>query len=124
MKTLLLVDDEPDLLKTLTDILETSGYMIISKPDASSALAVIREGAQIDLVITDLHMPGMSGDELIAILRQILPAVPIILLTGYGSIEVYLKSMSSGVFEYVNKPVHANELRRIVKTALEWSPVK
>jgi DNA-binding NtrC family response regulator len=124
MKTILLVDDEPDILKILFDILEPSGYAIVSKPDAESALSVIREGKQIDLMITDLRMPGMSGSELTAIVRQILPSVPIIMLTGYGSVETYLKSMSSGAFEYINKPVQAIELRRIVKKALEWSKAK
>jgi len=124
MKTILLVDDEPDILKILSDILEPSGYAIVSKPDAESALSVIREGKQIDLMITDLRMPGMSGSELTAIVRQILPSVPIIMLTGYGSVETYLKSISSGAFEYINKPVQAIELRRIVKKALEWSKAK
>jgi DNA-binding NtrC family response regulator len=120
----MLVDDEPDILKILSDMLGRHGYTIIAKPDAESALSVVREGTPIDLVITDLRMPGMSGSELTTILRKTLPAVPIIMLTGYGSVETYLKSMSSGVFEYVNKPVQARELRRIVKTALEWSKTK
>ena len=124
MQTILLVDDEPDILKTLEDLLGQSGYTIVSKLDAESALSVIREGMQIDLVITDLRMPGMSGSELTTILRKMLPSVPIIMLTGHGSVETYLKSMSSGVFEYVNKPVQVRELRRIVKTALEWSKAK
>lgn len=124
MKTILLVDDEPDILKTLAETLGRSGYNIITKPDAEAALSVVREGTKIDLVITDLRMPGMSGSELTTILRQTLPAVPIIMLTGHGSVETYLKSMSSGVFEYVNKPVQARELRRIVKTALEWPKAK
>ena len=124
MKTILLVDDETDILKILTDMLGKHGYKIIAKPDAESALLVVQEGTPIDLVITDLRMPGMSGAELTTILRKTLPSVPIIMLTGYGSVETYLKSMSSGVFEYVNKPVQARELRRIVKTALEWSKTK
>jgi DNA-binding NtrC family response regulator len=123
-KTILLVDDEPDLLRTLAEMLDESGYLIIPKPDAESALALIREGTQIDLVITDLRMPGMSGAELIKILRQTQPSVPVIMLTGHGSVETYLKSMSNGVFEYVNKPIRTGELRRIVKTALEWSQAK
>ncbi len=119
MKTILLVDDEPDILKFLVEMLGKSGYATIPKPDAESALSIIRKGMQIDLVITDIRMPGMSGLELTTILRQILPSVPIIMLTGYGNVETYLKSMNSGVFEYVTKPIQARELRRIVKTALK-----
>jgi DNA-binding NtrC family response regulator len=120
-KTILLVDDEPDVLNTLADMLSRPGYAVIAKPDAESALAVIREETKIDLVITDLRMPGMSGSEFLAVLKKTLPAVPVIMLTGHGSVETYLKSMSSGVFEYVNKPIQGRELRRIVQTALEWA---
>ncbi len=66
----------------------------------------------------------MSGSELTVILKQAMPTVPIIMLTAYGSVETYLISMSSGVFEYVNKPVKAVELRRIVKAALDWAKTK
>jgi DNA-binding NtrC family response regulator len=121
MKTILVVDDEPDLLNTLAETLGRAGYKVIPKPDAESALAVVREGTKIDLVITDIRMPGMSGSEFVTVLKQALPSVPVIMLTAYGSVETYLTSMSSGAFEYVNKPVKAAELRRIVKAALEWS---
>ncbi len=121
MKTILLIDDEPGILKVLTDTLVKFGYKVIPKPDAGSALAVIREGTGVDLVITDNKMPGMSGSEFITLLKQALPSVPVIMLTGYGSVESYLKSLSNGVFEYINKPVQARELDRIVKAALDAS---
>lgn len=121
MKTILLVDDEPGVLKILEDTLVRFGYKVIPKPDAGSALTVIREGAKIDLVITDNKMPGMNGSEFVTVLKQALPSVPVIMLTGYGSVESYLKSLSNGVFEYINKPVQARELDRIVKAALDAS---
>jgi DNA-binding NtrC family response regulator len=64
-------------------------------------------------------MPGMSGIEFLAILRKALPSVPVIMFTAYGDVDTYLKSLSLGVFEYINKPVGKNELVRIVKAALE-----
>ncbi len=121
MKTILLVDDEPDLLGVLADILERAGYAVIAQPDAESALSVLLNRTSIDLVITDLCLPGMSGSELVEVLRKALPAVPVILLTAFGSVESYVESRCMGVFEYINKPVHARELRRIVKTALHES---
>ncbi len=119
MKTLLLVDDELENLRSLGEILNRFGYKVIAKPDAQSALAVIREGTLVDLVITDYRMQGMDGLEFLILLKQILPSVPVVMLTAYGAVETYLKSLSLGVFEYVNKPVKAKELGRIVKAALE-----
>jgi DNA-binding NtrC family response regulator len=121
MKTILLVDDEPELTSILAETLERAGYTVIPRPDAESALTVLLNRTSVDLVITDLQLPGMSGFELTEVLRKALPSVPVIMLTAYGSVESYIESRSMGVFEYINKPVQAKELRRIVKTALAES---
>ncbi len=118
IKTILVVDDEPENRRLYSEILSDLGYRVIDEPDGASALSDIRHGEKIDLVITDFKMPGMNGLELAATLRKMLPAIPILMLTAYTSIEHYVQSLSLGVFEYINKPVGAMELIRIVRMAL------
>ena len=121
MKTILLVDDDRDVLSYLEDTLGVFGYNVISKTDAQSALSVIREGTKIDLIVTDYSMPGMGSQEYFTALKQALPSVPVVILTGFGSADVEANLSSIGQFEYVGKPVDARELDRIVKAALERS---
>ncbi len=117
-KTILVVDDEPDVLNVLTNMLGSAGYNVIPLGDAESSLKVIRGGTKVDLVVTDLVMPGMDGSQLAEVIRKTLPDVPVILLTGHGSVETYIKTRSNGVFEYINKPVRSKELCRIVQAAI------
>jgi DNA-binding NtrC family response regulator len=124
MKTILLVDDDPHQLEIMEETLITFGYNVIPRPDAQSALALIQEGANVDLVITDYRLPGMNGIEFLEKLRKILPAVPMIMLTGYGSVETYVKSLNLGAFEYLLKPYKVTELHRMVRSALQWSATK
>jgi two-component system response regulator (stage 0 sporulation protein F) len=117
-KTVLLVEDDEGNRCITAEILKDLGYQVISEAGGSSALSVIKRGVDIDLVITDYRMPDMNGLDLVMELRRILPNVPVIMMTAYGSIENYFKSMSLGVFEYVNKPIGKDEFERIVKKAL------
>ena len=123
MKTILLVDDELYVLGALGAIVRELGYEVITRFDAASALAVIREGKTIDIVLTDYRMPGMDSDEFMAKLKQLLPTTPIIVLTGYSSVEVYIKALSHGAFECLTKPVKVKDLDRALKSALEPSGV-
>jgi DNA-binding NtrC family response regulator len=116
MKKILLVDDEPAILTVLELLLNKFGYIVILKSNAESALFLIREGVNVDLVITDYRMPGMNGVEFVRELRRILPSVPVLMLTGDITVEI---EPSLGVFELINKPVAGKELDRIVKAALD-----
>jgi len=118
MKTLLLVDDDREVLCTLNELLSKMDLRVIAKPDAKAALSLLREGVRIDLIITDYRMPETDGLEFLLLAKRLLPDVPVIMLTGYGEVETYLKAVNLGVFEYMNKPVKMKELCRIVQAAL------
>ena len=117
--TILLVEDELENRRILTEILSDLGYKVIDEPDGLSALSVLQRGLGIDLVITDFRMPDMNGLELIRTIRETVPSLPVILMTAYGNIENYFRSMNLGVFEYITKPMGKREFERIVKAALE-----
>lgn len=121
MHTILLVDNEPKVLKLLGATLSRSGYSVFPHRDALPALSALRHGTQVDLVITDLHLPGMNGTEFIDALTQAAPSTPIIVLTGSGDVETYVTCLSRGVFDYIHKPIKMRELERIVNAALEGS---
>ncbi len=122
MKTILLVDHEHSVLEALGQILHNFGYKVISRPDAESALSVIRE-YNIDLILTDYRLSGVKGIEFIAALKRHLPSTPVIILTGDCTVEVYIKALSLGVFECLNKPVSMKDLDQVLKSALEPSTV-
>jgi DNA-binding NtrC family response regulator len=118
-KRILVVDDEPDSRQIFRDMLSDLGYDVIDAPDSASALMTMRNESTIDLIITDYQMPDMNGLAFVERVRQFLPAVPIIMITAYGSVETYIRSQSLSVFEYINKPVKKRELDLILKAALQ-----
>ncbi len=119
MKTILLVDDDLDVLSYLKDALTSFGYNVIAKPDAEPALSDIRKGVAVDLVIADYTMPGMDGLTFLTRMRSLVPLAPMIVLSGNDSIESHLKSLNLDGFDYFFKPIQSAELRSIVKAALE-----
>ena len=119
IKTILLVDDETDIRSIYAELLEDLGYRVLSEPDGLSALAFVKQGAGIDLVITDYMMPNMNGLKFVKALRAMRPLVPVIMITGFTSLENCLQSKHLGVFEYVEKPIRMDEFRRLVAAAFE-----
>lgn len=121
MKTILLVDDDPDVLTFLEESLRSFGYAVIAKPEPRAALSVIEEGIIIDLVVSDYGLPAMDGAAFLAAVKRSLPDVPMIILTGHdtGAIETCLSSRSFERVDYAAKPIGSKVLGRIVKTALD-----
>lgn len=118
MKTILIVDDDPALLSCLGELLQQCRYSVISKPAASEALSEVTGGASVDLVITDYRMSGVDGIEFLHTFRQLRPNVPVIVLTGHGTMEGYMKAQGLGVTAFIQKPIGTRELIRVVAGAL------
>ncbi len=119
MKNILLIADDHNHLADLAVELIDAGYQVIPIIDVESALAVLSENVRGDLIILEYQMSGHDALSFMATtLRQLMPRVPIIVLGGRGNLDSYVKFMGLGAFEYMNKPVRGEELRRIVRTAL------
>lgn len=119
LKTILVVDDNPDTLVCYEEILNLSGYKVITCRDGQSALSAVREGINADLIITDYRMPGMDGLELITQLKKHVPSIPVIMSSVNMRSDIYEKALSLGIVEYMVKPVGLNELTRAVAVALD-----
>jgi DNA-binding NtrC family response regulator len=124
IKTILVVDDDIENTRSYAEVLMDMDYCVITQGDAGAALEMLQSGKAVDLVITDYRMPGMTGLDFIKALRQIHRDLPVIAITAYGNIETYLRSMTLGAFEYINKPIKKDEFERIVRHALGESDGK
>ena len=109
MTSLLLVDDEVPILKTLSLLLQQNGYRVETARDIAAARRVLGE-KDIDVVITDLRLRDESGTDLLAYLRERQHTAGVIVMTAYGSIESAVECMRLGAFDYLTKPVKPQEL--------------
>ena len=117
MKNVLLIDDDRSHLAVLPVALSQGGYQVIPRTDAESAVAGLGENVKIDLIILNYEMPGLDALSFMTMLRALMPDVPVIVLTRQGNVDIYLKLMSLGAFEYMSEPFRIAELRRVVQTA-------
>ena len=117
---ILFVDDEPSLVHIGKQILERLGYEVVTRTSSLEALELFKIKSQkFDLVITDMTMPGMTGDQLAAEIIKIRPDMPIILCTGYSKNMSEDKARSLGIRALAMKPVVADQLANIVRNVLD-----
>src|SRR5512133_267710 len=115
---ILVVDDEPNVLITLEEILKQEGYNVDACGDGAQALAAIRE-RHYDLVLTDLKMPNVDGLAVLAEVRKRSPNTVTVMLTGFGSVDSAIEAVHLGAYEYLVKPAEVPELKAAVRRALE-----
>ncbi len=120
MPRILLIDDEPRMLSLLNTILKGEGYTLLPIQDSSKVPEIINTES-FDLMITDIRMTPIDGLELLKIAKQVRPAMPVIILTAYGSVETAIEAMKLGTFDYVTKPFKMDELLITIQRALEYS---
>jgi DNA-binding NtrC family response regulator len=120
---ILLVDDDPELLKALSKVLQREGYRVIAKSDAVSAVDYLGDtDERFDLVITDVSMPGMKGTTFLTVLKTAFPDLPVILITAFGDWGQYGKALREGAFDYISKPFDKAELLAVIRRAVNRQP--
>lgn len=119
MATILYVDDEPTVGLILEDTLERAGHRPIAASNVPEALQVLEQN-EVDLIISDYRMPGISGLEFIQLLARDGYEIPLIMLTGHASIEHAVTSIKAGAIDYITKPVRPQQLELAVDQALEF----
>src|SRR5213076_524581 len=116
--TLLIADDDPGLRESLERTLTREGYRVILASDGRGALERL-QGGGIDLVVTDLKMPGLTGIEVLRAAKAIAPDVDVILLTAFGTVEEAVKAMKDGAYDFLTKPFRREQLLKLIDKALE-----
>jgi two-component system, NtrC family, response regulator AtoC len=115
---ILIVDDEPDTLILLREIMEKENYEVRTTTDSQMALDTFSE-IHPDIVLSDIQMPHVDGLALLADIRRRNPFTQVILLTAYGSLSTAVEGIKAGAFDYLSKPFSLEEIRAVVRRAIE-----
>lgn len=115
---ILIIDDEKNYLLVLQTLLEDEGYRVTAINDPETALAFLEE-SEVDLVVTDMKMPRVSGQDVLKKVKKDWPHIPVLIMTAFGSIESAVDLMKYGAFDYITKPFSNDELLLSIHNAAE-----
>ncbi|MBW1979874.1 MAG: sigma 54-interacting transcriptional regulator [Deltaproteobacteria bacterium] len=118
METILIVDDEKNYLQVLEALLLDEGYEVHTAESAEGGLDIVASH-DLDVVITDMKMPGIDGIEFLSEVRTRQPDLPVIMMTAYATVEKAVEAMKKGAFDYITKPFKNEELKVTIRKALD-----
>jgi len=118
MSTILVVEDEPKMRRVLELNLSEEGYTVRPVADAEAGLNLLRR-EKVDLVLTDVKLPGMDGLEFLQAVKRTNAAIPVVVMTAYGTVETAVEAMKAGASDYVLKPFSLEEMKLILRKELE-----
>src|SRR5512140_2575641 len=117
-ETILIVDDEESVRKSLADVMRDEGYEVVTAASGREGIDLLNE-AQPALALLDIAMPGMDGIETLRRFREIRPDLPVIMVTGHGTIETAVKTTKMGAYDFMVKPPELAHLILVVKHGLD-----
>src|SRR4030065_460485 len=115
---ILIIDDEKIALRNLEHVMKKEGYSVVSTQSGQNALKHLEE-QYFDVVLTDLRMEKVDGMQILKKCRELHPDAEVIMITGYATLESAVNAMKHGAFYYIAKPFKLDEVRKIVKEAIE-----
>jgi len=120
MSKILVIDDEKSIRNTLKDILEYEKYEVDLAEDGNKGIEKVR-GAEYDIVLCDIKMPGLDGIEVLERLTILAPDTPVVMISGHGNIDTAVESIKKGAFDYIEKPLDLNRLLITIRNAMDKS---
>ncbi len=118
MPNILIIDDDPEIRKQLSEFLTLEGYETIALETAEQALSLVRREPP-DLILADIYLPTMDGLEFLARIKQEFEDIDVIMITGHGEVSTAVSAMKLGARDYIKKPFHLDEIGLVVKRALK-----
>jgi DNA-binding NtrC family response regulator len=119
MPTLLIIEDEAKMRRLLELNLSEDGFTVYTAADAEAGLNTLRQ-EKIDLVVTDLKLPGMNGLELLQAVKRTNATIPVVVMTAYGTVETAVEAMKAGASDYLLKPFALEEMKLILRKELDF----
>jgi DNA-binding NtrC family response regulator len=120
-KSILVVDDEPNIRRVLEAVFTKDKYRVFTAENGRKALDVISAEPELDVLLCDLIMPDLNGVEVLKAAKEANPGLSVVMITAHGTIRTAVEAMRLGAFDYVTKPFDMDEIKLIVKNALEHS---
>src|SRR5512145_1254229 len=116
-KTILIADDEQAVRSSLERLLEFESYRVIQAADGPSALDLVRD-RPVDLVLLDIKMPGLDGLEVLAQIHREQPQLPVVIISGHGTIQTAVEATRLGAFDFIEKPIDADRILLVIRNGL------
>lgn len=123
MKSILIIDDEKSIREVLTDILEDESYRVFEAPDGIQGLKVMK-GEVIDLVFLDIWLPLKGGIDVLKDIREEFPLVPVIIISGHANVDLAVKAIKMGAFDFMEKPLDITRVQTLSRNALELESLR
>jgi putative two-component system response regulator len=118
--TILVVDDDPYVLESISTLLRAFGFTVSTCDGANSAMQAIQK-SPVDVVLTDIKMPGMTGVELLGMIHKFDPQIPVVLMTAYAELDVAVDAIKKGAFDFITKPYNADYLVHTIEKAVKYA---